>query len=201
MTPPHTKHTDERRLSKHLQNALSGLFEHWYNPKVGLVAAALVDGDKVAYSMSSYNEEGKRKHAERQAVESFKTQYGKPSPDAVMVVSLGPCYKEHDTRAGEACSTLLKQEGIRKLYIGAMDATQDRTVKAYEEMGFEVQVCKKPVLATCCYMLAKMFPRYEEARQQGTPMSEIKLKLKNSPLCPRRFFENNIKPHLYATRV
>jgi len=182
---------DRKILDEHLKNALVHLFEHWDDPKMSVVAAALVDGDKVIYAATDKTDEGKRKHAERNALEQFKKKYGKPSADAVMVVTLSPCFTHSSTREGGACSEMLKEEGIKNIYIGAMDKLQQHSIKNYEDMGLQAQVCKNPTLAKCCYMLEDMFERHKEDRERGKSWVEVKHAIKKD-LCPKSFFYQKI---------
>lgn len=87
--------------------------------RYGLVAAAVIDGDRRVDATSSFN--GKWVHAERNALNKFKKQYGDLSNAAVIVTTLSPCVEDMPDRQGISCSELIAQTPVRRVYCGYRD--------------------------------------------------------------------------------
>lgn len=181
---------DRKKLELHLKETLKHLFANWNDPNVSVVAAAIVDGDKTVYATNTLLPNGKRKHAERNAIEIFKERYGQPSENAVAIVTLSPCFMDSSVREGESCASMLQKEGIKHLYVGAMDKLQRGKLSHYTDGGIDVQVCKNRHLAQCCYMLEDLFERYLEERKKGDSWLSIKEKIPKA-LNPRVFFQTH----------
>lgn len=187
---------------RYLEKALRHLFDHWLEENVGLVAAALIDGDKVIYATSVLNANGTWKHAERNALEQFEVTHGNPGQGAVMLSTLSPCTRDAGSgttygdqknavrRQDESCSSLLKQHGITTIGFGALDDEDAKAKSIYIDRGFSViDIQDRTILATCT-LLNSMFPAYIETETSGTRgCAALKKQLLESPQCPKTFFE------------
>jgi len=87
----------------------------------GMVGACVLgpEGQKV-YS-TSYRDGDKYVHAERAAIEA----YGDVGPECMIVTTLSPCNSPMNDRAGESCEDLIADMGIKHVYCGYKDPTQD----------------------------------------------------------------------------
>ena len=186
----------------YLKNALRHLFDHWMNKRVGLVAAALIDGDRKVYATSILNPDGTWKHAERNALEQFAATYGKPGPSAVMLSTLSPCtrvagsgdaygdQKNAARRQDESCSALLKQHGITTIGFGTLDSEDAKDNASYTDLGFNVVDIRDRTVLAACKALNDTFPAYIEAEARGeTGCVALKEQLLGSLLCPKTIFE------------
>jgi len=100
------------------------------NPEhYGLVAACVVDPmGRRATGINHIINNGKRVHAERDAVRNYEQANG-PLPEGSMVVTtLSPCVEPMSDRHGISCSELMNDLNIRKVYCGYLDPTQDTHV-------------------------------------------------------------------------
>ncbi len=145
-------------LDFYLRNALIRLRES-KNPDKGVVAAALVD-DKVVYATSE-KRDCRWVHAERNTLEKYVSEFGLPSNDSKMVISLSPCIKDSDHRYGCSCTELLLgQENpeifIPRVHVGTIDTLQADTL-FYIEKGFEISVTKDKILQRACQGLFEYF--------------------------------------------
>jgi len=134
----------------------------------GVVAAGIIDGERVVYATSVRAEDGKRwKHAERAVLEKYFSEFGEmPSENAVAVTTLSMCIKESPHRAGASCSDLLSgrdpempMEGaFKRVHVGYVDPLQAESIETYGAFGFaEISVSKEPIVALACKKLSDYF--------------------------------------------
>jgi len=92
----------------------------------GMVAAGLLTL-KHPY-MSRLNRPGQdgRQHAEHAVLEDFRKKYGEIPEGSVLITTLSPCNKHMDEREGPACADLVNEAGIKKVYCGFLDPTQEK---------------------------------------------------------------------------
>lgn len=186
----------------YLKRALGHLFNHWMDERVGLVAAALVDGGKEVYATSVLNADGIWKHAERNALEQFVATYGKPGPGAVMLSTLSPCIraagsgdhygdqKNAARRQDESCSDLLKRHGINTIGFGTLDSEDANDKSSYTDLEFNVVDIRDPTVLGTCKALNDMFPAYIDAEARGEiGCVALKRQLLGSSLCPKTIFD------------
>ena len=88
----------------------------------GMVAACVIGtkGQQVC-RVNYLREDGTRVHAERAAIDA----YGDVGSDCMIVTTLSPCNQAMDERHGESCEDLISSIGIKHVYCGYKDPTQD----------------------------------------------------------------------------
>jgi pyrimidine deaminase RibD-like protein len=96
----------------------------------GMVAACVLDTDnKIVSGLNMPGTEGKRVHAERVAIEKYENKYGSVPKGSIIITTLSPCNESDDEtaadRVGESCTDYINSKGIKKVYCGYMDPTQD----------------------------------------------------------------------------
>lgn len=94
--------------------------------KFGMVAAGVLDTDNnlvVGLNLPAGN--NKRRHAERVAIDRYKEQYGDIPEGSIIITTCSPCSEHMDERYGESCTDLINQHGVKKVYAGYMDPTQE----------------------------------------------------------------------------
>ena len=116
-----------------------------------MVGAAVVDpnGKKVLELGELVSEEPEVwRHAERTAIESYNKQYGDLPKGSIIVTTLSPCSDERmELCYEESCTDLLEGLGIKYVYCGYMDPSQDNSTHSFElvETGLEKlnELCEK----------------------------------------------------------
>lgn len=94
--------------------------------KYGMVAAAVLDtNNNLVEGLNLPAPEGKRRHAERVAIDKYMSRYGDILDGSIVITTCSPCSEHMDERYGESCTDLLNQYGIKKVYAGYMDPTQE----------------------------------------------------------------------------
>ena len=123
------------------------------NPKkYGRVAACIIDmKNRKVFGINSPGADGRRRHAERMAIDAYHKRYGKILPGAIIVTTLSPCNRDMLERDGPSCQDLLLQAGIEKVYSGYMDPSQ------HSEHPFTEEVTKNDDLWRQCKELSDSF--------------------------------------------
>jgi pyrimidine deaminase RibD-like protein len=96
----------------------------------GMVGAGVLDSDNRLVARLNYPvSKGKRVHAERAAIEAYESKYGTLPEDSIIITTLSPCNEYGtdmaDEREGDSCTDYLNSKGIKKVYCGYMDPSQD----------------------------------------------------------------------------
>jgi pyrimidine deaminase RibD-like protein len=118
----------------------------------GMVGACVVCPDgQLVYGVNYQAEDGRRVHAERAALERCDNV----SSECVVVTTLSPCNRPMDERSGESCEDLLAEYGIKHVYCGYKDPTQ--------EGDDSIETCNEK-LRELCKRLADTF--LDEARKK-----------------------------------
>ena len=96
------------------------------NKNYGMVAAGILSL-KYPY-MARLNRPGDdgRIHAEHAVITDFINKYGEIPEGTVILTTLSPCNKHMDERDGPSCASLCDKYGIKKVYCGFIDPTQDK---------------------------------------------------------------------------
>jgi len=125
--------------------------QHKNSKKFGLVAACIIDpfGSMVAKTSQSHGDTWA--HAERVAISAYKDKYGEIPANSIIITTLSPCNEKHDKTAkerfGSSCTDLINDLGIRNVYCGYIDPTQNNehnSFTCYETNNTELkQVCQK----------------------------------------------------------
>lgn len=155
----------KENLDYYLKLALKNL-KNSKNKRKGVVAAALIDKNKVVYSTSEKIKKGTWIHAERNAIKYYIKKYGLPSKNAIMVVSLSPCLKKKTIgREGDSCSNLLLGKDkkypkikIKRVHIGIIDPTEGNK-NTYKKMGFNLTISSNYKIKTTCKNLFGYFSK------------------------------------------
>jgi pyrimidine deaminase RibD-like protein len=151
---------DIEKLDAYLLKTLNYLFKNWYKKEVGIVACCLKDGEKTAFATSAKNGINWL-HAERNAYNKFRYLHGKPSKDAVFIITLSPCVKGLKYRGESSCADLAKSLGINRIHFGALDTHHVPTLDGYTSLGFTASITKNPKIAEMCQNLMGMFSTYD----------------------------------------
>lgn len=121
----------------------------------GMVGAAVIDNGIVLMN-TSCKKNNKWIHAERNAINSFKLRHGKISKDAIVVTTLSPCNLHNDKTAmqrfGDSCEDFITEEGIKTVYCGYQDPTQDSSNVVFDLIETQNQQVKE-----LCKLLASTF--------------------------------------------
>lgn len=116
--------------------------------KYGMVAAAVLDIDNnlvKAINLPASN--NKRKHAERVAIERYVSEYGAIPKGSIIITTCSPCSEDMEERYGDSCTDLINEHGVKKVYCGYMDPTQEEEHRDFNVMETEDssirQMCKE----------------------------------------------------------
>jgi pyrimidine deaminase RibD-like protein len=124
----------------------------------GLVAAAVIDpNNNIVFGINLPASQGKRKHAERVAVDNYKKRYGFIPEGSIIVTTLSPCSEHMDERYGESCTDLLNDEGVKKVYAGFMDPTHSE-----EQREFNIIETQNRSIRDLCKSFANQFLDLDE---------------------------------------
>jgi pyrimidine deaminase RibD-like protein len=156
--------------------ALTTLADRWWEPQVGLVAAALLLPEGASYAATSYMAAtGRYYHAEHQAVETAKANGSRTLSNAAMAVTLSPCTKGMATsRIGPPCVQLLKNSGIFRVHTGVVDPLFSNEGE-YANVGIKLTVTQNPRLVRACSSLLAVFTQF--GRRVNTDIVGVKREL------------------------
>jgi len=130
--------------------------------RYGMVAACVIDPDnRHVYGINLPGADGRRRHAERVAIDKYIKQYGDIPPGSIVVTTLSPCNSPMDERAGESCKDLLNSAGIHKVYCGYVDPTQHDDADA----DFVVGLTQNDALWESCKAFADTFLHEQEIEE------------------------------------
>lgn len=106
----------------------------------GMVGACVVypDGRRI-YGVNCATEDGRRVHAERAALERCTDA----DADCIIVTTLSPCNRPMDERSGESCEDLIAHSGIKHVYCGYKDPTQEEDTSTETSNPKLKELCKK----------------------------------------------------------
>jgi pyrimidine deaminase RibD-like protein len=106
----------------------------------GMVGACVVCPDgQLVYGVNHKDEDGRRVHAERAALE----RCGNVTPECIIVTTLSPCNRPMDERSGESCEDLIAEYGIKHVYCGYKDPTQEGDDSIETRNAKLKQLCKQ----------------------------------------------------------
>lgn len=106
----------------------------------GMVAACVLgpNGQKVC-RVNYARPDGTRVHAERAAIDAA----GDVGPDCMIITTLSPCNRPMDERHGESCEDLIAEYGIKHVYCGYKDPTQDADTSTETKNEKLRELCKQ----------------------------------------------------------
>jgi pyrimidine deaminase RibD-like protein len=122
----------------------------------GLVGAAVVSKDYPVFISFSQQLRDKTVHAERNAINKFKSRHNLTQlPAGTLVVStLSPCSEHIHNRLNYDCSSFLHRENVKRVYCGCRDETQDDSNDfTYTPNKSLERICKK-IASTFIHRLA-----------------------------------------------
>lgn len=130
------------------------------NEKYGMVAACVLDPkNQTVLCVNEAAEDGKRKHAERVAIERYVEKYGDIPEGSIIITTLSPCDELHDKTAddryGESCTDLVNKSTIRKVYCGYMDPSQGDA--DHDDRKFTLLETTNPDIRRLCEKFAATF--------------------------------------------
>ena len=106
----------------------------------GMVGACVVCPDgSLVYGVNYEAEDGRRVHAERAALE----RCADVGPECIIVTTLSPCNNPMDERVGESCEDLIAEYGIKHVYCGYKDPTQDSDTSIQTHNSKLQELCKQ----------------------------------------------------------
>lgn len=135
-------------LDKHAEDP-----DYW-----GMVGACVLGtGGKFAYGVNHITDGDLRDHAEVAALKNYIRKYGGGSLDgAIVITTLSPCSTDIDQPGGINCTEYLEGHGIKKVYCGWTDPTQDET-ENYKHKRFHIQETRNAKLQELCRQMAATF--------------------------------------------
>jgi pyrimidine deaminase RibD-like protein len=157
-----------------LFSVLKHLRSCWHQPQTGIVACALVDGENTACAVSTRDGEYWQ-HAERLAYQQFINQFGKPSKNAVFVVTLSPCIKPLKYRQLASCAEFIKSVGLQFVHTGIIDNLHASSLNTYAEAGLQVSLTRDPSLMQMCRRLMNLFAAYDARVNHELPVIKQEL--------------------------
>lgn len=135
-------------LSKHGRDP-----EYW-----GMVGACVLgSGGRIAFGVNHTVDGGMRDHAEVVALKKYVGEYGEEALDgAIVITTLSPCSTAIDQPGNRNCVDYIDSCGIKKVYCGWSDPTQDGTDN-YAHKGFHVMETRNGELREICQRMAESF--------------------------------------------
>lgn len=118
----------------------------------GWVGACVLDENNNMVMATSTHDDGKWRHAERNAIDEYIKKYGDISENSVIVTTCSPCNESMKDRYGESCTDLINEIGIKTVYSGFTDPTQDEHQK-----HFEIVDCGDKKIKQLCRKFADKF--------------------------------------------
>jgi pyrimidine deaminase RibD-like protein len=134
---------------------------HQNNPEgFGMVAAGVLDNQNRFVPALNHilADTGKRVHAERAAIEKYKTMHGEIEPGSIIITTLSPCIEDMDERSGDSCDALINLGSIHKVYCGYRDPTQEPN----PHKTYHLQCTKNKKLELLCKRIADTFLKDHE---------------------------------------
>ena len=120
----------------------------------GMVAAAVLDPDNRMIAGLNTFDDGTdtRKHAERVAIEKYQAKYGDIPIGSIIITTCSPCSEEMSERFGIDCTELIDKTGVKKVYCGYIDPTQEE-----ETRNFNIMETGDQGLRQTCKLFADTF--------------------------------------------
>lgn len=176
--------------SEALSKSIDYLRENWYRKNTGIVAATLVDDDRVVTETSIFLPEiGQWQHAESATLHKYWSSFRQlPRPGSSISVTLSPCLLDLPNRYGESCTHQLLLSGISRVSFGWLDTGQTPDIEEFSEIGISPELVSDPALQRISHNLFELFAElYGEGGQfaylLGTtnPWEQIKLLVGTTP--------------------
>lgn len=136
----------------------------------GMVAACVLDTDNRAVFGINHadNDSGTRVHAERAALDQYRTKYGEPPAGSIIITTLSPCSQPMEERYGDSCTELINDTDIHKVYCGYEDPTQEKPMNR----TFHVMQTRNESIVDLCKDFAKTFLGNKIKEEQERSVTE-----------------------------
>lgn len=130
----------------------------------GMVAACVLDPDnRMIAALNTFDDAtDTRKHAERVAIEKYQAAHGDIPVGSIIVTTCSPCSEDMDERFGIACTELINQVGVKKVYCGYIDPTQEE-----EDRDFNIMETENGSIRELCESFADTFTDEEASVQEN----------------------------------
>jgi pyrimidine deaminase RibD-like protein len=133
------------------------------NPnKFGVVAAAVLDPNNELVSALNYKRGDKNVHAERAAIDLYRSTIGEIPAGSIIITTCSPCSEDHDETAqgryGESCTDVINNSKVRKVYCGYEDPSQNHR----DDKKFHVMASRNPKIHELCHMFASTWLNTEQ---------------------------------------
>jgi pyrimidine deaminase RibD-like protein len=106
--------------------------------------------------------DGTRRHAERVAIDLYNKKFGRIPEGSIIITTLSPCSEHMDERYGESCTDLINQSGVKKVYAGFIDPTQQE-----EHRDFNIMETEDESIRSTCKEFANTFLKLDENFADG----------------------------------
>jgi pyrimidine deaminase RibD-like protein len=145
---------DRAHLDQYLVELCSKIVEgQQVDPEMyGMVAACVLDPDHNQAASTSTKEDGKWKHAERNAIEAYEKNYGEIPEGSIIITTLSPCDGPMSDRYQGSCTDLINASPVKKVYCGYMDPSQHD-----EDFEFTVEDTANKDIQRLCKKFADTF--------------------------------------------
>lgn len=137
----------------------------------GMVAACVLDPDHNQIATTSTKEDGKWRHAERNAIEAYEKTHGAIPEGSIIITTLSPCDGPMADRYQGSCTDLINNSTVKKVYCGYMDPSQHK-----EDFEFTVEDTSNKDIQRLCKQFADTF-----LGGKDHPIDEVKQRL--DPKC------------------
>lgn len=123
----------------------------------GMVGACVLGKDgQIAYGVN-HRVDGGRDHAEVAALKNYIQEYGRGAVDgAIVITTLSPCSQPIDQPGDRNCVDYIEDHGIKKVYCGWSDPTQDNS-ENYLHKRFHTVETRNEKLKLMCQKMASTF--------------------------------------------
>jgi pyrimidine deaminase RibD-like protein len=163
---------DESLEDETLRRAIKALAETWWQPHVGVVAAALRKQDGLFVAATSRRSpDGRFYHAESELLDLSAPL---PNTNAAIAITLSPCVQSSHSRIGPPCTERLIDAGVTRVHVGSLDLSQG-SLELYQRIGLTVSVTQAPDLKTRCDSLRGLFQAFGSRINSETPQVKKEL--------------------------
>lgn len=157
----------------------------------GMVAACVLDTDNRAVFGINYADDttGTRVHAERAALDQYRSKHGEPPAGSIIITTCSPCSQPMTERYGDSCTELINDTDIHKVYCGYEDPTQERPMNR----TFHVMQTRNENIVELCRDFAKTFLGNEIKEEQEHSVTEQDLVVMIKDFLPLALKELSLK--------
>jgi len=119
----------------------------------GMVAACVIDpDDNIVFGINIPGQDGKRIHAEHDAMDRYTSKYGAIPDGSIIVTTLSPCSEPMAERDGASCTDFINQTDCHKVYAGYRDPSQEYSFKTWH-----LEITRNNKIQALCKKFADTF--------------------------------------------